>query len=390
MASRRRRFVIQVGLTLLVVAVSAVGVLPVFAAAAVPWTSAAPATDCAQTTLASLTTAQRVGQLFIIGFGARLEPAERDAIATWHFGSVTYSATTSAGRAAVRRTTDAIHALATSAATGSVGLLVAANQEGGYVQALRGPGFDAIPTALAQGRLAPAELQSDATTWGRQLRRAGVDLDFAPVADVVPAGTSDQNAPIGQLQREFGHTPAAVANHVVAFIDGMDQAGELTTVKHFPGLGRVRGNTDVTAAVTDTVTTRDDPFLRPFRQAIAAGVPFVMVSLATYTRIDPGHLAAFSRTILRGMLRGDMGFDGVIVSDDLSAVAVRSIPAGDRAIAFLKAGGDLLTVTSLSDARAMAATLTLRANARPAFRDRIDQSVLRILQAKESAGLLAC
>ena len=74
----------------------------------------------------------------------------------------------------------------------------------------------------------------------------------------------------------------------------MQGAGVATTVKHFPGLGRVVGNTDFTAGVVDAITTADDPYLEPFKTAIDAGVPFVMVSLATYDQIDPTHLAAFS------------------------------------------------------------------------------------------------
>ena len=96
--------------------------------------------------------------------------------------------------------------------------------------------------------LPPAQLRGLARTWGGELRAAGVDLNFAPVMDVVPAADTSQNAPIGQLMREFGHTPAVVAGHGTAFIQGMTAAAEATTAKHFPGLGRVLGNTDFSAA----------------------------------------------------------------------------------------------------------------------------------------------
>ena len=109
------------------------------------------------------------------------------------------------------------------------------------VQALAGPGFDVIPSALSQGTLAPADLQAMAARWGAQLRAAGVNVNFAPVADVVPPGTDSQNAPIGQLQREYGHDPATVATHALAFMAGMRQAALATTVKHFPGPRQGRG-----------------------------------------------------------------------------------------------------------------------------------------------------
>jgi beta-N-acetylhexosaminidase len=222
------------------------------------------------------------------------------------------------------------------------------------------------------------------------LRAAGVNLDFAPVADVVPPGTDATNAPIGKLKREYGHTPSTVASHVVAFIGGMKQAGVATMAKHFPGLGRVVGNTDFTAAVTDSVTTMDDPYLQPFERAIDAGVPFVMVSLATYERIDPKHLAVFSPTVIRTLLHDKLGFRGVVASDSLGATAVSAIPAATRALDFLNAGGDLIVVNELSVADPMAVGIAAEAAASATFRARVDDAALRILNAKHAAGLLTC
>ncbi len=339
-------------------------------------TPSAPS-SCAGSTFASLTEPQRIGQLFIIGLHKdRLDDPERAAIARYHFGSVTFTTQTSDGVAVVRATTDAVQALATRAATGGVRFIIAANQEGGRIQGLSGPGFDPIPSALEQGTMTPAALRRAARRWGDQLGAAGVNLDFAPVADVVPPGTDAQNAPIGQLQREFGHDPATVASHVTAFIRGMGRAGIATTAKHFPGLGRVAGNTDFTSAVNDAVTTRNDPYLLPFQAAVEASGPFVMVSLATYEQIDPDHLAAFSRTIVTGVLRGDLGFEGVVVSDALGAKAVASIPAATRAIDFLRAGGDMLISNQIAPAEAMADAIAARAAANPAFRTRVDEAVL--------------
>ena len=259
-------------------------------------------------TLSELTEAQRIGQLFMIGLAKdKLGTAERSAIATYHFGSVSFTTKTSIGVKGVRTIADAVQAQATAAATGGVRFFVAANQEGGLVQALSGAGFDTIPSALSQGSLSASTLTTRAARWGAQLRAAGVNVDLAPVADVVPPGTDATNAPIGQLKREYGHTPSTVASHVAAFIAGMKKAGIATTAKHSPGLGRVEGNTDFTAAVTDTVTTSTDPYLQPFQRAIDSGVPVVMVSLATYERIDPDHLAVFSPAVIEGLLHDRAG-----------------------------------------------------------------------------------
>jgi beta-N-acetylhexosaminidase len=348
--------------------------------------------SCAEQTLASMTEPQRIGQLFMLGLiGDRLDAGTRAAIARYHFGSVWYTTHTSAGVAAVRRISDSVQALATQATTDRVPFFVAANQEGGLIQALTGPGFHTIPSALDQGALSPRVLQIRAAVWSRELSAAGVNFNFAPVADVVPPGSDKQNAPIGQLRREFGHDPATVSSHVAAFVAGMAEAGVATSAKHFPGLGRVVGNTDFTGSVTDSVTTRRDPYLEPFARAIGSGVPFVMVSLATYKRIDVSELAVFSRTVIGTMLRGDLKFRGVVLSDDMgAAVAVDSIPPGTRATDFLEAGGDMIISKTLDPAIAMAKAIASRVEQSTSFRSRVDDAALHVLQAKETVALLRC
>jgi beta-N-acetylhexosaminidase len=347
---------------------------------------------CAARTLAALTEAQRIGQLFNIGLTKdQLDTTERAAVAKYHFGSMWFTAKSSAGVAAIRAVADAVQAQATSAGTGGVGFFEAANQEGGLIQALSGPGFDTIPSALSQGALTPELLEQRAARWGSQLAAAGINLNFAPVADVVPPGTDAQNAPIGQLKREYGHDPATVASHVAAFIAGMEEAGIAASAKHFPGRGWVVGNTDFTAEVSDSVTTRDDPYLEPFATAVGSGVPFVMVALATYELVDPAHLAVFSPTVIGGMLRGDLGFDGIVISDDLGATAaVASIPPGTRAIDFLDAGGDMIVARDLASSTAMATALVTHVAEDATFRERIDDAAFRVLDAKEAAGLVDC
>ena len=357
-----------------------------------PAPAASLARSCAGRVLARMSLAQRVGQLFVVGLaGSVLDGATAQAIRAYHFGSASFIATDTAGVAGVAAVARAIQSLSSARVTSGVRFFVAANQEGGQVQALQGPGFATMPSAVAQGMLPPARLRGLARTWGEELRAAGVNLNFAPVMDVVPAEDTSQNAPIGQLMREFGSTPAVVASHGVAFIQGMTRAGEATTAKHFPGLGRVRGNTDFSAGVFDTVTTRGDPYLRTFQAAIGAGVPLVMVALATYTRIDPHHLAVFSPVVMRTMLRGRMHFGGVIISDDLGAAqAVASVPPGSRAVQFIAAGGDLVTSKYLGPAEAMARAVLARARASRAFQGEVDAAAAHVLAAKQRFGLLPC
>jgi len=353
--------------------------------------TASPAPSCAESVFDSMTEAQRVGQLLMVGLqDDALGQSEAAAIVQHHLGNVSFIVTTHVGVVGIRSVTGAVQALSSPAATDGVRFFVAANQEGGQIQALQGPGFDRIPTAVAQGQIDPEGLQSDATGWARQLKAAGVNFNFAPVMDVVPAGTEDQNQPIGVLQREYGTDPAAVAAHGVAFLKGMQRGRVATSAKHFPGLGRVLGNTDFTANVIDKVTTADDPYLQSFQAAVDAKVPFVMVALATYTKIDPHHLAVFSPTVMQ-LLRDGMGFGGVIVSDDIGeAEAIRDIPPGQRAIEFLSAGGDLIVSKTVEPAVEMASAILGRMASDPAFGDRVQDAVHRVLEAKAAFGLLPC
>jgi beta-N-acetylhexosaminidase len=334
---------------------------------------------------------QRVGQLFMVGLrDDRLGTAEVAGIRRYHFGSVTFIRTTFEGVSGVRAVTDAVQALATRQVTARVRFYVAANQEGGTIQGLQGPGFDRTPPATQQGTMDPATLRAQARIWGGQLVAAGVNFNFAPVMDVVPPGTDAHNQPIGALQREYGHDVRTVSAHGVAFLQGMAMAGVTTSAKHFPGLGRVVGNTDFTANVVDRVTTSGDPYLRTFRRAVDARVPFVMVALATYTQIDPNRLAVFSPKVM-DLLRVGMGFGGVIISDDIgAAVAISTIPAGDRAVDFLTAGGDMIVSKFVEPAERMAAAVRARVDSDPAFRNRVDDAVKRVLGAKDASGLLPC
>jgi beta-N-acetylhexosaminidase len=367
-------------------------VSPSATATASPTPTPTATAECAVRVLATMTTEQRIGQLFLLGLANdQLGTAEQNAIRTYHFGSVWFVEQSAAGAPAIRSVADAVQALATQETTASVRFFVAANQEGGIIQSLKGPGFSTIPSALDQSTIDPATLRTSAALWGRELASAGVNLNFAPVLDVVPAGTDAQNEPIGALQRGYGHDPATVSAHAIAFMRGMEDAGIATTGKHFPGLGRVTGNTDFTTAVVDDVTTPTDPYLAPFRDAVSAGIPMIMVALAKYQQIDPTQLAVFSTPVMRNLLRESLNFTGVVVSDDLGATAaVANIAPADRAINFLSAGGDLIISKTIAPANQMAAAISARASGGGAFQTRVDDAALRVLRLKVARGLVQC
>ncbi len=359
---------------------------PVATTPAPPTTSAVPSPlpDPAQRTLAGLTLAQRVGQLFMVAASDTApDPGAVGAIAAHGVGSVLLLGASRLDVAQVGALTAALQA----AAAPGVRLLVATDQEGGQVQRLRGPGFGAIPSALEQSRLDPATLRARTAAWAAPLARAAVTVDLAPVADTVAPDAA--NPPIGDLDRQYGSTPAQVTGNVLAVLAGLRDAGVLGTVKHFPGLGRVRANTDDTGSVADPVTTADDPDLAPFRAAVQAGVGLVMVSTAVYPRIDASAPAAFSSVVVDQLLRGTLGYGGVVITDDVGAAAqVGDVAPADRALRAIGAGVDVVLTADVRQVPEMTSAVLQRAEADPAFAAKVDAAALRVLRLKASAGLL--
>ncbi len=341
--------------------------------------------------LARMSLAERVGQLFMVG-----APAAGDGRQTlpllrqFHVGSVVLTGRSSLGVEATAHTTAVLQSEARSTSSVGLPLLIATDQEGGMVQVLGGPGFSSLPSALQQGATPVDSLRAQAQAWGFELHAAGVNVDLAPVLDVVPDSGAMSNAPIGAFDRQFGQDPANVAEHGLAFIRSMENAGVSPTIKHFPGLGRVNGNPDNSSAVTDDVTSRHDAYLMPFAAAIRAGAPIVMVSTATYRLLDPNSPAAFSRTIVTGILRGDLSFTGLVISDDLGrAVQVRGWSPGERAVDFISAGGDLVLTVEPKVVPEMIAAVISKAQGDPVFRAQVDAAALRVLSAKRARGLFS-
>ena len=353
--------------------------------------TAAPNPNAARAAFNAMTEAQRVGQLFMVGTPATgLASQTVTDIQTYHVGNVILTGRSSAGVAATAAVSAAAQAKAGGPATAGVPLFISTDQEGGQVQVLSGTGFSTIPSGLTQGGYAPSTLRADAKTWGGQLRAAGVNVNLAPVLDTVPsAAFAPQNKPIGYYQREYGFDPTTVSTEGNAFAQGMNDAGIAATVKHFPGLGRVTANTDTSTGVTDTQTTRYDAYVQPFADAVNQGVPIVMVSLAYYSQIDPNNPAAFSPTVINGMIRGDLGFTGVVMSDSLGASQVTPWAPADRALNFFTAGGDIALINDPSLLPAMYNAVLARANSDATFKSKVDASALRVLTAKQNRGLLS-
>ena len=323
--------------------------------------------------IATMSLDERAGQLIMAPMFAGGNPADLSAlISTRHVGSVVLIGNWNNGTAAAKTAADALQSYAPSGNQ----LIVSTDQEGGQVQHLKGSGFDTMPSAVAQGQMSADTLRSSAKTWGGQLKQAGINIDLAPVLGTVQVKRSS-NAPIGALNRDFGLDSNGNAQHGIAF------------VKHYPGLGAVTGNTDFTTeGILDTTTTLDGEQIGAFNTTIKQAKPaMVMMSLATYQRIDSSAPAAFSSKIIDGTLRGSVGYDGVVISDSLSAAAVSGIATKDLGVRLVDAGGDLACIGDTSYVTPILDGIIARAQSDPAFAKKVTASATRVMTLKYQMGL---
>lgn len=333
---------------------------------------------------------ERVGQLFMMGHNSSAPVGERTTqlLRDYHVGSVLLLGNSTAGVEETAALSGEIRGA--SATPAEVRLAIAADQEGGLVQRLQGPGFAEIPSAAKQAKLSDEELDKAAQGWGADLREAGVDLNLAPVADVVPKDLAKSNEPVAKLGRGYGSDPETVAGKVSAFVEGMDEADVATAVKHFPGIGKVEGNTDFESGVSDNSTKAGDPDLAGFSAAVGSGVDAVMMSTVTYERIDPKNRAAFSSKVI-GLVRSELDFDGVVISDDLGAAAeVADVEPGERAVRFFDAGGQIAINADPELLPTMFEAVRDRAEEDDAFAKLVDASAARVLRFKHDRGLADC
>ena len=266
--------------------------------------------------------------------------------------------------------------------------IVATDHEGGEIQNVRVPGVNRLPSQEALARMSPAKAQAVVTTGARQLANLGIHMVFSPVAGVIDPDLGVRNKPIAKHHRGFGTNPRLCGQYSAAVIAGHRKAGIISTTKHFPGIGRITEDTDFkTDGITDAKTTRHDRYLESFRMALDAGSEAVMIASAYYSKIDPGTLGLFSSKVMTDMLRGDFGYQGLIVSDDLgSSVSVFSVDGGHRASNFVSAGGDLAITADPGLAGPMIRALTSIATSTPG-KKRLANAASHVINVKLAHSL---
>ena len=263
-----------------------------------------------------------------------------------------------------------------------VPLLVSADMERGMAFRVR-RGVVPLPFAMAVGASGSedaARFMGEVTA--REGRALGIHWALAPVADV----NNNPANPVINI-RSFGEDPERVGRLVAAFVAGVKSGGLLSTVKHFPGHGDTAVDSHMQLARLPVERARLDAVeLRPFRRAVESGVDSVMLGHIAVPALDPtGAPATLSQPMATDLLRRDLGFQGLVVTDALEMAGVRAAWTGEAAVRAVNAGADLILLPPQASVAIQAVVRAVREGDIPA--ERIDAAVLRILEAKERLGL---
>ena len=347
----------------------------------------------AENTLHTLSIEEKVGQLFMVRMRAELLGAQspeylqlRHSIRQYHVGALAMSIPPEGHFLNGNDRYDTVRLVNQLQQEAKLPLLVAGDFERGVLPA-RLFGTTVFPHAMAFGAAGnPAYAQQFGRITAQESRALGVHWNLFPVADV---NTNSANPIIGT--RAFGEDPLLVGDLVAAYIRGARANGMLTTAKHFPGHGNTAIDTHLAIATVDESWDRLSALdLPPFRKAIAAGVDAVMTAHVRVPALDPDpmHVATTSSRIVTDLLKNQLGFEGLVVTDALDMAGLSHRYAGNlgrEAVDAFKAGNDVLTMPLDLDASYRAMLEAVRT--REISQERLDASVLKILEAKGSLAL---
>ncbi|HEX9245985.1 MAG TPA: glycoside hydrolase family 3 N-terminal domain-containing protein [bacterium] len=337
--------------------------------------------------LARLSLEQKVGQMFMLAFAGPIPADAAVLVREHHVGACYLSNDNFADPDQATALATALQGLALEGS--GIPLLLGADQEGAW--AVLTPWSCPGPGNMGLGAAGSPDLtRAMYRVFGEELRTVGLNLDLAPAADV---NTNPQNTIIGM--RSFGEQPGAVAEHVQAAIAGLHDAGVGATAKHFPGHGDTAVDTHRGLPAVDRPrASLEERELRPFRAAVASGVDVVMTAHIFFSALDRRWPATLSPAILTGLLRTEIGFNGVILTDSFNMGAVSgSFDPADAVAHAVRAGADMILLAEERYGREptayLEAQVTLVRSLIAAVRRgeveqaRIDGAVSRILALKE-------
>jgi beta-N-acetylhexosaminidase len=268
-----------------------------------------------------------------------------------------------------------LRALTHSLRRAAPGVLVCVDQEGGPIRTVPW----AAPERAAPAQQAFGAVREDSLAAGRDLRDAGINVTLGPVADIPDVDGSVMT------NRAFTSDPEAAVAAVAESVAGWHEAGVATTVKHFPGLGGAKVNTDEGSATVERTRRQLTEDLAPFAFAIEQKTEFVMASHAVYPALDDKRIASQSRAVIEGLLRDELGYEGVVMTDSLEAAAVQAVADVDQAaLASAEAGVDVILTTGRGSYIRVYRALLARARENATFRERVRVAATRVLAAQSS------
>jgi beta-N-acetylhexosaminidase len=290
--------------------------------------------------------AGQAAAMLLVGFrGQELEPSTADDLARGLGGVVLFDRDQPTGGARNVESPGQLAALTAEIAARSGGrVTIAVDQEGGRVARLDDRyGFPPTRSAAELGAGDPAETESAARALAETLAAAGITLNLAPVVDL---DVNHTNPIIGALDRSFSADPAVVAAHALAFVRGHHAAGILTALKHFPGHGSSTADTHL--GIVDVSDTWSEREIEPFAALVDADEADAILTAHVFNaRFDPDHPATLSHATITGLLREQLGYDGVVISDDLQMGAIRDSYGFEEAVRLaINAGVDVLTIAN--------------------------------------------
>jgi beta-N-acetylhexosaminidase len=339
---------------------------------------------------ASFTLEQKIGQLMVIGFdGTTVDADVRQMITDYHVGGIIVFARNIESPRQVAILTNELQNAALE--SGHPGLFIAIDQEGGRVARLtEDKGFTEFPSAMALTTTnEPLNAYRVAAAMAAEMRAVGINVDFAPDLDV---NNNPANPVIGI--RSFSSDPQKVAEYGLAFAKGLQDNGVLAFGKHFPGHGDTGIDSHIDLPLVPHDRARLDQIeLVPFKVVIAEQIAGIMSAHVTFPAIDPtpGLAATLSRQVLTGLLRDELGYEGLIATDSLEmgALAANGYPPEVGAPLALAAGADLLLFNrDHAMHRAAFANLVQAVRDGKISEEQLNASVERILQIKNKFGLL--
>jgi beta-N-acetylhexosaminidase len=323
--------------------------------------------------LEAMSESEKVGQLIMAGYsGADGVEAAAELVGDLQVGAVILFADNVQSPQHAAAVTGAFRS-----AAGEIEPLIAIDHEGGEVIRM-GPPVTQLPDAWTIGETGDPELAREAGgVAGEELLAMGIGVDLAPVLDV---SDEPRNPIIGR--RAFGDDPQLVAEMGLAFADGLESTGVVATGKHFPGHGHTTVDSHFDLPVVDRTRRQLERIdFVPFQAAVDAGIEMIMTAHVVYPALDRREPATLSRPILTGILREEMGFEGVIVTDSLSMEAITEQRSrGEAAVVSILAGADMVLIPDDVAGVRTALLRALRSGRLPA--ERLDESVRRILRLK--------